>query len=84
MTGRRAGFCVGAPTPGFMQPWLRRGWGRMGWWGGGGRWRAFGPVVPGYGWRAPTDEQEALKSWADGLRKQLEAIEKRLSELEGE
>jgi hypothetical protein len=68
MTGRRAGFCAGFPVPGFLNPWpgFGRGWRRF--WG-------F-PVPAAY------DEKEALKVWSGALRRQLEAVEKRLAELE--
>jgi hypothetical protein len=55
MTGRAAGYCVGYPAPGFMNPLPRRGVGRgfgmgMAWRRGfgGGRGARFGR---GFGWR---------------------------------
>ena len=60
MTGRAAGFCVGYPVPGYMNPVGGRGyggWGRgrgFGW--GRGRGRGFGWAQAGYGmpaWEGP-------------------------------
>ncbi|MBN2116447.1 MAG: DUF5320 domain-containing protein [Anaerolineales bacterium] len=77
MTGRGLGSCRGHETPGFANPTLGRG---MGWrhgWGGG------------FGWRhrffaTPTQEEtlQALKSEADWLKGQLDALNKQIEELE--
>jgi hypothetical protein len=68
----------------------RGGWGRgrFGGWGRGG-WgygpRGFGPF--GYGgaaaYGAPPDEAQALRDEESYLRSQLDAVQQRLSELEG-
>lgn len=36
----------------------------------------------GYGYGPVYDEKKALKAWSGALRRQLEAMEKRLAELE--
>jgi len=86
MTGRAAGFCAGFPVPGFLNPVPGLGWGR-GW-----AWRRWAWARPwgfplaypwGFGYAPVYDEKEALKAWSGALRRQLEAIEKRLAELEG-
>jgi hypothetical protein len=75
--GRRRGFGRGAQ--GFRTRWA--GWGRPRW-----GWRAFGygPYGagggPGYG--APQDEAQALRDEQAYLQGELEAIQKRLAELE--
>ncbi len=63
-----------------------RGWGRFGFWGRPGYgpgW--FGPF--GYGgaaaYGAPPDEAQALREEEAYLKSQLEAVQQRLSELEG-
>jgi len=95
MTGRHAGFCAGFDGPGFanraggLGP--GRGWGRgrggPGW--GAGRGMGWGPTM-GAGWRGWAvpwepevgDERSFLKREADALRARLEAISKRIGELE--
>ncbi|MBA7611483.1 hypothetical protein ES703_18707 [subsurface metagenome] len=97
MTGRAAGYCAGYPMPGFMNPYGGRpglgfGYGRG--FGRGFR-RAFGPaysypVTPpptAYGGGfyqppvEPKQEMEMLAEEAKALKEQLEAINKRVSEL---
>lgn len=96
MTGRGAGYCAGHNVPGYANSapgWGRGyGWGR-GWrrgrgWGRG--WRGdmgpgWGPP-PGWGYPpyAPSPEQEidALKTEAQWLKQQLDAIHQRIAELE--
>lgn len=99
MTGRAAGFCAGYSVPGYMNPVGGRGyWRGRGFWGrGGGRgWRNWYYATGLPGWAragypaglpsAPTAEQEhqALKQQAQYLQDSLEAINKRLGELEKE
>lgn len=85
MTGRAAGFCAGFPVPGFFNPVPGLGWGR------GRAWRRWAWARPwdfpvaypwGFGYAPAYDEKKALKAWSAALRRQLEAIEKRLAELE--
>lgn len=96
MSGRAAGYCTGFAMPGFANAWLGRGRGRgfgrgRGGWGRGfgGRWGGFASAGPP-DW-TPRDvaggpvfdagmERQALKSQADVLRAQLQAIESRLAE----
>jgi hypothetical protein len=98
MTGRTAGYCAGYEVPGHMNPMPGRGFG-VGWgggWGRGRRWRHwyYATGLPGWA-RAgygpyyappPTEEQqvEFLKAQAQGLQEQLDAINKRLAEIESE
>jgi len=92
MTGRAAGYCAGYPVPGFLNPAVRGGLG-IGFGGGGRGWRNmyYATGLPGwlrFGWPGyaapvtPQDEAAALKAQADLLQKQLEAITKRIAELE--
>ena len=98
MTGRAAGFCAGYPVPGYMNPVSGRGywgWGR-GFRGGGRGWRNwyYATGLPGWarvGYQAgfpaaPTAEQEkqALKQQAQYLSDSLDALNKRIEELEKE
>ncbi len=89
MTGRRAGrcACAGYDAPGFANPMPRRGLGFR----GGGRgfrnmfyatglpgWQRFGYVPP-----TPQQENDALKAQAESLKQELDAINKRIEEMEG-
>ncbi len=90
MTGRRAGYCAGFNTPGFANPAVPRyGAGFGGGFGGGFGWRRMGywGAAPGWQYPAPSpltpqQESESLKAEANWLRNQLDAIEKRIAELE--
>ncbi len=98
MTGRGAGFCAGYDVPGYANPAPGRGFGpgMGGGRGRGGgrfgrrnrffatglpRWARFQGVPAASEW-SEQDEATALKSQASWLTQQLEAIQKRLSELE--
>lgn len=91
MTGRRAGYCAGYGAPGFANPAIPGqglGFG-FGYRGGGRGWRNmyYATGLPGWqraGWApyVPQEEAASLKAQADWLRDQLEAIDKRLKELE--
>jgi Family of unknown function (DUF5320) len=80
-TGRGMGYCTGYnrlgltnPGPGFHSGF---GFGGRGW-----RHRFYATGVPG--WAAPTQEQETadLKAQAGWLKVQLDAIQKRIEEIE--
>ena len=86
-SGRGMGYCGSYEQAGFAQPYLpgrgglglsRRGAGR-GW-----RHRYFATGIPG--WVTPKTEQETadLKAQAGFLQAQLDAIQKRIEELETE
>ena len=84
MTGRGAGYCSGAAMPGNAGYGYGRG---MGFGGGQGcRNRFFGAGYQGrFAPRAgldPTMEKQALKNQAEALQAQLDAIQKRLSDME--
>jgi len=93
MTGRAAGVCAGYPGPGSFNPIRGRGYG-MGRGGGWGRgWRgqgfAYGPAwgAPRWGYEpvaVPADEAEWLRTQANALQQQLDAINSRLDEIEPE
>eukprot|EP00828_Plagiopyla_frontata_P029223 TRINITY_DN3779_c0_g1_i6.p1 TRINITY_DN3779_c0_g1~~TRINITY_DN3779_c0_g1_i6.p1 ORF type:complete len:439 (-),score=17.02 TRINITY_DN3779_c0_g1_i6:21-1337(-) len=78
MTGRGAGFCAGYGVPGFSNSGFgcgrgfRRGGFAMGW---------NAPAM-GSQWGAPEAEQTRLKSQAELLKNQLDAIQQRLNALE--
>ncbi len=91
-TGRGLGYCSGNAAPGFAAGY--GGWGRGGgrWGGGGGfRNRRFWGVGRAYGGWAPApyhpyaagadpeSEKRALQDEAAALRRQMDAIEQRLS-----
>lgn len=93
MTGRQAGYCAGYHMPGSLNIAGGRGMG-MGYGRGGGfrrRSRFFATGMPGgaqFGSFAasfpqsdPKKEKQALKSQAEYLQSELEAIKKRLEEL---
>ena len=84
MTGRGMGYCGNFnrgrfvdPTPGFRGAYGLGNRGR----GRGRRNRFYATGIPG--WVPPTPEQEIvdLNSWADQLKTQLDAIQKRIEEL---
>lgn len=87
MTGRRAGYCAGFAVPGYMNTTApRRG---LGFAGGGRGWRNmfYATGLPGwqsYGYSpvSQQDETESLKTQAGWLKEQLDAINKRLEEIE--
>jgi hypothetical protein len=96
MSGRTAGYCAGSDRPGFASPWVGRGRGWGFGRGGGGRGHGFGGGRRGFRWAGPAYwtpwdtaggpvpdpglERQVLKSQADVLRAQLQAIESRLAE----
>lgn len=99
MTGRGAGFCGGYSAPGYASAgrgWgrgLGRGFGRgRGWWGwpGPGRRAFFGapgyaPASPWGAWEiTPEEELGYLKGQAAALKDELDAITRRVGELEHE
>jgi hypothetical protein len=82
MTGRRAGFCAGFPTPGYMNPGVGFGRGR-------GFRRMFNYTgMPGwaqYGYNAPeVNEKEFLSNQVEFLETQLHQLKERLSTLNEE
>lgn len=87
MTGRRAGYCAGFGNPGYMNSTVPgrgfgfagggRGWCNMFYATGVPGWQRFGyPSV------SPQDETESLKTQAGWLKDQLDAINKRIEDLE--
>lgn len=88
-TGRGMGYCGSYDAPGFVNAGFGRGmgWGR-GWGGGFGRRHgSFGAGPAGWGYpryAPPTKEEnlQALKADAEWLKGQLDAINKRIEELE--
>jgi hypothetical protein len=88
MTGRRAGYCAGYDIPGYANPVPRLGLAR-GFCGGGRGWRHwfYATGLPRWaraGFAPPTPQQEAdaLKEQAGWLKDQLDAINKRIAEIE--
>lgn len=91
MTGRAAGFCAGFGLPGYLNMVPGRGWGA-----GFGRgnnmffatslpgWRRFGGFAGPFVKPDPEMEKQALKGQADARQAELDAIKKRLSDLEAE
>ena len=95
MTGRAAGYCAGYPAPGYANPVPARGFG-FGFGGGGRGWRHWYHATglprwargyaPGWGYgpyAPPTGEQEAdaLRTQAEWLQGQLDAIQEHIKEL---
>ena len=90
MTGRGAGFCAGFSTGGYANPLPRVGRGRR--IGRGFRRMAFAQrMIPVYHAEEPTREQEkqylenevsAIEAEENTLKQDLEAVKKRLAELE--
>lgn len=92
MTGRGAGYCAGYNMPGTMNRWSWRRWGFAGRGGGPGRgfgWRYWAQAPPFFGREtgvpmSPDQEADYLHSEAEALSRQLEGIQKRISELKSE
>lgn len=100
MTGRGLGYCAGYPNPGFMNNAFGRGFrggfrgrGRIGYGRGlglgfrGGRGPGYYPDFYDYPpYSAPTKEEELqmLKNQSKSIKKEMEEIQKRISELESE
>ena len=77
-SGRGAGYCAGYNMPGFANPGFGLG---MAWrrgWGDGFGWRKS------QAWTPPTKEEmlQALKNQSEWLKAHLDAINKRIEELE--
>lgn len=93
MTGRAAGLCAGYPTPGYMTGFGGRGfWGRGR--GGGGGWGRrnwfyatglpfWARAAQGF-FGAPSVEQEreALRQQSQQLQESLDAINRRIEDLD--
>ncbi len=84
MTGWGRGFCSGNRAAGFRGFGYGRGLGAFGRGRGMGPGRGFGP---GYWWTAPgpvpqADELSSLKDEGQRLRDALEAVERRIQDLE--
>ena len=94
MTGRAAGYCAGYSVPGYMNPYGGRmgfGFGR-----GGGRWRWPGYGQPAPYWGLPygpaayappyskEQEKQALQEQVSFMENQIEALQKRIEEIEAE
>jgi hypothetical protein len=89
MTGRRAGYCSGSGAPGFMNSTLPGQSFGFGFRGGGRGWRnmAYATGLPGwqrFSYTPPTsqEEVESLKAHSSWLKEQLDAIDKRIEELD--
>jgi hypothetical protein len=92
MTGRRAGYCAGYDRPGFDTPGFdtpHPGYGeRYGGRGGGHGWRHWYHATGVPGWRrggyepAPEGELAVLKNESEWLKSRIEAIDRRIEELE--
>jgi len=94
MTGRAAGYCAGYSVPGYMNPSVGRS--GLGFGYGRGYGRGFWPAYPypmtppptayGGGFYQPSaepkQEMEMLAEDAKFLKEQLEAVNKRITELE--
>ena len=92
MTGRAAGYCAGYPTPGYTNPYGGRfggGFGR-----GRGRFGGFPYAAPYSGMQqydpyggvpySKEQEKESLQSQVKIMEDQLDAINKRIAEIETE
>jgi hypothetical protein len=86
MTGRGLGYCAGYGAPGYANPAPGFGLGRDPGWRGGGRGWRHQYYATGPGWRPMTtdEEVELLKHQAQVLQQELDAVAKRLVELEKE
>lgn len=99
MTGRASGYCAGSGAPGYAVPIPRRGFGMgfgrgRGWrhmyyatgvpgWMRGAEYGGASPYPPPYRRPDPEMEKRDLQNQAAALRSELNAIQKRLTEIEG-
>ena len=92
MSGRGAGFCGGFGAPGYASPVMGRGrggrgrgLGRMFWAAGAPVWARLGWGALSYAFGSPTPEveRETLKQQMGAMEAQLDAIKRRLEELQG-
>ena len=90
MTGRRAGYCAGYPTPGYANPGPGRGWGfgygrgfgrGRGWGRGFGRRFGFGWGAYPYAYGSPYGYPANVtpKQEADMLRAEAKAMQEEIS-----
>jgi hypothetical protein len=93
MTGRGAGYCAGYPTPGYMSPaggrgfWGRGrggGWGRRNWFYATGLpfWARMAQGL--FGAPSAEQEREVLRQQSQQLQESLNAINRRIEDLEKE
>jgi hypothetical protein len=93
MTGRGAGYCRGSLQPGYANPGGGRGFGGGGGRGRGQRNRFFASGWPGWArwWGSgtnaaavgPEQEKQVLQQQVQQLQTSMEAIQKRIQELDG-
>lgn len=84
-TGWGMGYCGANEQPRFATPPAGyRGWSNAGYGGRGRGWRHrfYATGIPGWAVTEPEQETTALKDQADWLKSQLDAIQKRIEELE--
>lgn len=93
MTGRAAGVCAGYPTPGYAHPVAGRGFGGRGRGGGrGGRNWFYATGLPFwtrvaqgfFGAPSAEQEREVLKQQSQCLQESLDAVNRRIADLEKE
>ncbi len=92
MTGRAAGYCAGYPLPGYMNPYggqlgLGFGWGRGRWWGYPYSAPTWGAGYGAFPYATPysrDQEKEALQNQVKFFEDQLDAMRKRIEEIEAE
>ncbi len=89
MTGRRMGYCAGAPAPGYAGPYMRYGSGfgrgrfRGPGWRRGGFWRSGYPQMPAASPQYTREDELAdLRAEKELLEREMKALEERIRELE--
>lgn len=96
MTGRGAGLCAGLyagfaalryinPKIGYGMGFGRgRGFGRMSYFTGMPGWESLGNTAYSGAYNPPVDEKEYLSNQAELLKSQLQQVDKRLKEINGD